>query len=182
MPLKVEQNDFTRQLDEINFTAAKIKLLLKKYRDIRILADSTFDRMLTIISKEVTNKATASIILKEDILKRESLMSQIFPELKIALLHCRTKAVDEVAFYTCRTKEGTPFLDPYLKQIQTAVVMLMPVDASRKENSQMLGHISSSLLEDDEFLDCIINQNEEKIREKLQFVLKVYFNNYISKI
>ena len=37
-------------------------------------------------------------------------------------------------------------------------------------------------IKDDEFLDCIINQNEEKIREKLQFVLKVYFNNYISKI
>ena len=138
--------------------------------------------MLTIISKEATNKETASIILKEDILKRESLMSQVFPELKIALLHCRTKAVDEVAFYTCRAKDGKPFSDPYLKQIQTAVIMLMPVDANRKENSQMLGHISSSLLEDEEFLDCILNRSEEEIRKKLQFVLKVYFNNYISKL
>lgn len=182
MPLKIEQNDFTRQLDEINFTAAKIKLILKKYRDIRILENSTFDQMLTIISKEATSKKTAAAILKEDILARESLMSQVFPELKIALLHCKTKAVDEVAFYTCRTKDIKPFTDPYLKQIQTAVVMLMPVDANRRQNSQMLGHISSSLLEDEEFMDCILYQSEEKIREKLQFVLKVYFNNYISKL
>jgi mannitol/fructose-specific phosphotransferase system IIA component (Ntr-type) len=182
MPEKMEKNDFTRQLEAINFTAAKIKLLIKRYQDIRIARDSTFQQMLTIISNTATNKATSSIILREDLLARESLMSQIFPELKIALLHCRTKAVDEVAFYTCRAEDGKEFLDPYLKKIQTAVVLLMPIDENRQQNSQMLGYISSSLIEDEEFMDCILYQSEEKIREKLQVVLKNYFNNYIGQI
>ncbi|KIR02968.1 Phosphotransferase system, lactose/cellobiose-specific IIB subunit:PRD [Lachnospiraceae bacterium TWA4] len=182
MPVKTQTDDFSRQLDEINFLATKIKQVIKRYKDLRIDDDCTFNELLTFISKSATNKVPTSVILKEDLLARESLMSQIFPELKIALLHCKTRAVDEVAFYTCRTVSGDSFKDPYLKSIQAAVILLMPIDANRQQNSQLLGHISSSLIDNDEFMQTILYRSEEEIRSKLEKILKTYFNNYLSQV
>lgn len=180
MPPKQQESDFTRQLDEINAMAAEIKNLIRKYKNITIPADVDLDQMLSILARKVTAQPAAAALLKADVLRREQIMSQIFPEMGFALFHCRTKAVREAAFYTATPEQGDCFIHPQMKQIKAAVMLLMPQDADKVRDTEILGHISSSFAEDTSFLNIIFAGEEDKVRKKLQKILKTYFNDYIS--
>ena len=86
------------------------------------------------------------------------------------------------SFTVCMTKDLTPFSDPYFKQIPVAFVMLMPIDEAVKINSEILGYISTMLIENFEFMDIVLTGEKEKIRTALSAELKKFFAKYISKI
>ena len=111
---------------------------------------------------------------------REALMSQVFPEIGIALIHTRSRAVKECQVITAGIENGEAFSDPRLKDVKAVLCMIMPYDSHRKENSEMLGRISSAIIEDDTFLDFIKAGNEPEIRNKLQKILKDYFSEQLS--
>lgn len=182
MPPKQQENDFTRQLDEINATAAEIKNLIRRYKNYKISAGASLDEILSILSKKVTEQPMGAAVLKADLLEREQIMSQIFPDMKFALFHCRTRVVQEAVFYTATPDEGNCFSHPEMKQIYAAVVLLMPQGGDRVRDTEILGHISSSFVEDEKFLQTIFAGKEDKVREKLQKILKSYFNEYISRM
>lgn len=112
-------------------------------------------------------------------MKRERISSQIFAEFGFALLHTRTKGVVRPGFHVCMTRKLENFRDPYFKGIRVVFVMLVPVDDNLRINNEILGHISSTLIEDFHFLDVILRGEKEEIRDELSRCLKQYFNKYI---
>lgn len=112
-------------------------------------------------------------------MKRERISSQIFAEFGFALLHTRTKGVVRPGFHVCMTRKLESFRDPYFKGIRVVFVMLVPVDGNLRINNEILGHISSTLIEDFHFLDVILKGEKEEIRDELSRCLKKYFNKYI---
>lgn len=182
MPMKVEETDFTRKLDEINFTVVQIKGLLKAYKNIPIQQDAGLEKFLAEASLGVTKNPQSGAVLAAEILAREQVMTQIFPEMGFALFHCRSKTIKEALFFTCRPDMGNCFTDSDMKQIRAAVVLLMPKDGHRSENADILGYISSSLVDNKAFLETIFGGSEENVREQLQKILKNYFNDYLNKI
>ena len=80
------------------------------------------------------------------------------------------------------TKDRKAFYDPYFKGINVVLVMLLPVDENVKVNSEILGYISSVLVEDYDFLTTIIGGEKEEIRSALSEHLRKFFNQYLSKI
>ena len=112
----------------------------------------------------------------EDIRKREKLSSQIFAEFGFALLHTRTRGVIRPSFTVCMTKDLKAFRDPYFKGIQAVFVMLVPVDDNLQINSDIMGYITSTLIEECEFMEIISRGQKEEIRQALSRYLKRYFN------
>ncbi len=182
MPPKVQESDFTRQLDEIDLIISQIKNLIQIYRNYTVSEKISLDELLTEISRDVTTSQQSAALLKADILEREKIMSQIFPETGFALFHCKTKAVKVAGFYTCIPSKGGYFIHPDMKQIKAAIVLLMPIDSNQKIYMDMLGFISSSLIDDKDFLSTIFEGNEEEVRGKLQKILKKYFAEFINKV
>lgn len=182
MPPKQQETDFTRQLDVINATAGEIKNLIRKYRNYKLPSDTGLDEMLSILAKHGTESPGNAAVLKAALLEREQIMSQIFPDMGFALFHCRTRAVRETAFYSATPVKGDSFTHPALKQIKAAVVLLLPQESESGQGTEILGHISSSFVEDEKFLQTIFAGDEERVRKKLQKILKAYFNEYISKL
>lgn len=182
MPEKNQKGDFTRQLDEINLVIRDIKHLIKSYKNFIVEPSIRFEELIDKMTGKITSDAENAFVLKNDLASREKIMSQIFPEMGFALLHCRTKAVRDSFFYTVTPSGGLNFLDASMKGIKVVIILLMPMDGNIEKNKNILGFISSSFIEDDSFLKIIFEGEEEQIREKLKSILKKYFNEYIVEI
>ena len=169
----------TLQLEEINLVAAQINLVIKYMEFIKTDENISFEELLIAVSERLSPYSDRQELIREDIMKRERISSQIFAEFGFALLHTRTKGVVRPGFHVCMTRNLDSFRDPYFKGIKVVFVMLAPVDDNLRINNEILGHISSTLIEDFHFLDVILRGEKEEIRDELSRCLKQYFNKYI---
>lgn len=181
-PGKKEENRLSVELEEINILAAQINAVIKYMELIPLDEGITFDQLLEKVSSHLTPYQDQEQMIQEDIRKREKIASQVFAEFGFALFHTRTKGVTRPVFTVCMTQDGKPFADPYFKNIPVLFFMLVPVDDYLKMNSEILGYISSMLIENFQFMDVVLEGEEEKIRAALSRELKKFFTKYISGV
>lgn len=177
MPQKQKEIDeFTTELEKINVTAAQINLVIKYMDFFKVDNWITFEELLIAVGEKLSPYSDRMEMICEDIRKREKLSSQIFAEFGFALLHTRTRGVIRPSFTVCMTKDLKAFRDPYFKGIQAVFVMLVPVDDNLQINSDIMGYITSTLIEECEFMEIISRGQKEEIRQALSRYLKRYFN------
>ena len=174
--------DFSRQLEDINFVIEQIKHIILNFECMKVDNDISFDELLLAITEKLSPYNSKRNIIQEDIKRREMIATQIIPELDFALLHTHTKGVIKPSFSVCLTKDLGAFEDPYFKSIHGIIIMLIPEDNHMEENRNILGYLSGSLVETDEFLNTILTGKKEKIQNFLTTLLKNYFNQYIDTI
>lgn len=174
--------DFSRQLEQVNFTINQIKGLIRDFELIKVNNDITFEELLVAITERISLYNENSIQIQEDIKKRERIATQVIPEYDFALFHARTKGITKPSISVCLTKDLKEFTDPYMKKIHAVITMLMPDDDNIKENSAILGYLSSRLVEDNEFLSVIFTGDKENIRSFIAIELKKYFNQYLENV
>ncbi len=177
-----EETSFSAQLEEINLVAAQINAVIKYMEFFKVDHYITFDELLIAIGEKLSPYRDRGEMIQADIRRREKIASQIFAEFGFALLHTRTKGVIRPSFTVCMTKDLKPFRDPYFKNIQAVFIMLLPVDDNIKLNSEILGQISTLLIEDYTFMDTVLGGDKEAIRDALSVHLKKFFNKYLSRI
>lgn len=180
MPGKQEEADeFTVQLEEINLVAAQINTVIKYMDFFKVDNRITFEELLIAIGERMSPYSDRREMIREDILRRERISTQVFAEFGFALLHTRTKGVIRPVFSVCMTRDLQAFLDPYFKGIAVVFVMLVPMDDKISVNNEILGHISSMLIEEIEFMDVVAGGDKEEIRSYLSKSLKKYFKKYL---
>ncbi|NLK27030.1 MAG: transcription antiterminator [Clostridiales bacterium] len=174
-------NNFSKQLEEINYTIAQIKNIIKDFDCFKVNNNISFDELLVAVSERLAfnNKYNSSLI-QRDIKRREKLASQVIPEYDFALLHSRTKGVIKPSLSVCLTKDLGEFTDPYFKSVHVVIIMLMPEDDHTKENGEILGFLSSRLVEDNEFLNVIYTGEKEKMKNFISIELNKYFKQYLN--
>lgn len=175
-----EADEFTVQLEEINLVAAQINTVIKYMDLFKVDNRITFEELLIAVGEQMSPYSDRREMIQEDILRREKISTQIFAEFGFALLHTRTKGVIRPSFAICMTKDLGPFQDLYFKGITIVFIMLVPMDDNLHVNNEILGYISSMLIEDYEFLDIVAKGDKEEIRSVLSRGLKKYFNKYLS--
>lgn len=177
-----EMGSFQEQLDQINKMAAQIKMLLKYMGFFKVNGNITFDELLVMAGEEISPYSDRREMIREALQRREEISSQVFAELGFALLHARTKGVIRPEFTICATHDRKPFKDPYFKEIQVVIIMLVPEDENVSINNEIMGYISSLLVEEADFVNMLYSGEKEEIRSRLSSYLKKFFNQYISKI
>lgn len=182
IPRSFSEGDISRQLDEANFLMQQIKGIIQRYRRFETGANVTFKELLRFLAMQVTESLHAAVIVVDAVTEREEMNSQIFPELGIALLHCRTAAVQEPVFVSCTPRGGGSFAQPYMKEIRAAVLMLMPVDDRRDLHAELLGSISSAFVINPRFTELIKSGSEAAIRSELARELKCFFFDYMDRM
>lgn len=180
MPGKQEEADeFIVQLEEINLVAAQINTVIKYMDFFKVDNRITFEELLIAVGERMSPYSDRREMIREDILRRERISTQVFAEFGFALLHTRTKGVIRPVFSVCMTRDLQAFLDPYFKGIAVVFVMLVPMDDKISVNNEILGHISSMLIEEIEFMDVVAGGDKEEIRSYLSKSLKKYFKKYL---
>ena len=177
-----EMGSFQEQLDQINKMAAQIKMLLKYMGFFKVNGNITFDELLVMAGEEISPYSDRREMIQEALQRREEISSQVFAELGFALLHARTKGVIRPEFTICATHDRKPFKDPYFKGIQVVIIMVVPEDENVSINNEIMGYISSLLVEEADFVNMLYSGEKEEIRSMLSSYLKKFFNQYISKI
>lgn len=177
-----EETRFTVQLEQVNILAMQIKTILRYMEVFKVSNDISFEELVIAIAEKMSPYSDRQVMIQEDIEARERLGSQIFAEFGFALLHTRTKGVIRPSFHVCMTKDGKAFRNPYFKGISVVLVMLLPVDENVKVNSEILGYISSVIIEDYDFLTTITGGDKEEIRSALSEHLRKFFQQYLNKM
>lgn len=182
IPKKQEENVLSIEMEEINILAARINAVIKYMEVLKVEENITFEGLLCAIGEHLSPYKDRGEMIQEDIRKRERIASQVFAEFGFALFHTRTKGVVRPSFTVCMTKNLEPFADPYFKGIPVVFVMLVPMDDAIKINSEILGYISTMLIENFDFMDTVLTGDQERIRAELSRELKKFFAKYISKV
>lgn len=176
-----EETVFTAELEQINVLAMQIKTIIRYLEVFKMSPDITFGELTEAISEKMSPYGDRRVMIQEAIEEREKLGSQVFAEFGFALLHTRTKGVTRPSFSVCLTRDGDAFRNPYFQGVHVVLVMLLPVDENLKINSEILGYISSELIEDYNFLMTISEGDKSKIESALSDTLKRFFNQYLNK-
>ena len=176
------ETPFNRRLDEAYFLIREIKSIIRRYKRMETSETIRFRELLQFMTMQVTDSLHAAAALRDGIEERERLNSQIFQELGIALLHCRSGAVREPVFISCTPRGTGNFKDPYFKGIRAALLMVMPVDDDRKMHMEVLGSISGSMVTNPYFLKTIKTGREDEIRAELARELKCFFFDYLDRV
>lgn len=178
----VKQDDFTLELDQVNLLAMQIKMIIRYLEIHEVSEHLTFQDVLKSIGDTMSPYADRSGIIQEDLMERERLGTQIFAEFGFALLHTRTRGVVRPCVSAWRTEPGTAFQDPAFKGISLVLVMLLPDDENRKINSEILGFLSSCLIEDCEFLELFLRGSQEEVRSAVSDCLRRFFMKQLNQI
>lgn len=179
---QIMEEEFSKQLEQVNFMISQIKSLLKNLECIKVANEISFEKLLAAIAEKISPFSEKQVLIQEDIKRRENLVSQIIPELRIALLHARTKGVLKPNFSFCITQDGKQFTNEYLKEISAVIIMLIPVDSHIQENVELMGCLSSALVEEEQFLESLQKGEKEKVKERMTMVLKKFFNQYLERV
>ncbi|MHB8128850.1 MAG: PTS sugar transporter subunit IIA, partial [Mobilitalea sp.] len=175
-------SDFTNQLEQVNFIVTQIKYMIKEFQCIKVNRSITFNELLVAITERLSPYNEKRVLIQEDIKRREKIASQIIPEYNFALLHSRTKGVIRPVFSVCLTEGLGDFKDPYFQNIHAVIIMLIPEDEFTTENSDLMGFLSSKLVENSNFLDTIFTGDKEDIRSFISNELKKYFSQYLDRV
>lgn len=176
-----EETTFTAELEQINVLAMQIKTILRYLDVFKVSPDVSFGELVEVISRRMSPYGDRQVMIEEAIEEREKIGSQIFAEFGFALLHTRTRGVTRPSFSVCLTRDGEAFRDPYFKGIHVVLVMLLPVDDYIRVNSEILGYISSILIEDYDFLMTITGGDKSEIESALSKHLRKFFNQTLAK-
>lgn len=176
------ETPYNRRLDDAYFLMREIKSIIRRYRRMETSETIRFRELLQFLSMQVTESLHAAAALRDSVEERERLNSQIFPDLGIALLHCRSGAVREPVFISCTPRGSGNFKDPYFKGIRAALLMVMPVDDDRQIHAEVLGSISGAMVTNEYFLKMIKTGREDQIRAELARELKCFFFDHLDRV
>lgn len=174
------EGEFSRQLEHINICINQIKGIIKDFQFMKVSESIYFEELLVAISEKISPFNSNRLQIQEDIMRREKISSQMIPEYGFALLHSRTKGVVKPNFSVCVTKDRTIFLDPYFKGVKAVVIMLIPEDEQVAINIDIMGCLSSQLIENKEFLNLVFEGEKEELKECLEKILRQYFKQYLE--
>ncbi len=140
--------------------------ILTYFDAVVIEKDCDFDHLAKLAGYRFGSLPEDGRRIYEDIIRRESLSTQIVPELALILLHARTPGVNSPVF-SLIVPQGGEFTSPALQGARCCVVMLAPAEAGR-DTLNLMGRISSALLEDQVFLQAVLNGDKAQTYRSLE--------------
>nr|WP_324292590.1 BglG family transcription antiterminator [uncultured Caproiciproducens sp.] len=181
IPAERKSGDFASQLHETWDMAESIQSVLTQFEVSYIDENTNFAELVEQASRRfgISNEARGMIF--SDLLAREKISSQVVESYQFALLHAKTGGVIKPVFAVILPNHP-PFSSEYLKGAELAVIMLIPKGSEGKQHSQMMGKLSSALIEDEDFLIALKSGDREASYTKIQEILEGYFAQKIKEL
>jgi len=127
------------------------------------------DRIMTFVREKFDVRDIS--VLQRDLEKREELGPLLLEEEQLAMLHCRSEGIGEMAVSVFRLKEEVHWQTGGRKApVRTVLTMLGPLNAP-KENFELVSEISMSLIEEP-FIRTLSEGSAAEVEESIQLILK----------
>ncbi len=173
-------NNLSSEIKDASLHLAEIQALLNNFAHIVVSDLRTVEDAAKFVGYRFADSEEQGEHIYSDLMKRETVSTQVMKELDLLLLHCVSQGVKTpvVAVISSDTK-GISNSDN--DTARTTLVALLPQSAS--SNVKMaIGRISSALIEDEDFLQTIINGNKETIFAKLEHLMQLHLSQYFGQM
>ena len=171
--------DFYNQLDLIHNLTAHMKMILENFNIISISRNINFEKYLDVLRDKLIDSDDNSEIILSDIVAREKIATQVFPEMGFALFHTKTSGTKHIRMSVCISDSET-FENEYFKGISCIITMLLPDDEHLNMNRKLLGFLSEMLIEDPAFLEVLNSGDVSVGKDYLSKILKKYLKSIIN--
>jgi mannitol operon transcriptional antiterminator len=165
---KAEQSGPSRSLEEwIDRMVAvfmQSRKLLAGFSVESIKPDCSFDELVRFAAARFAPESPEAVY--NALTAREAIASQVVGELGIVLLHTRS-GYHASPLFAVIVPEGNVFTDVYFRQTRSCVLMLLPENAPR-EMTDLMGGISSALIDLPLFLEAVRTGERETIQAVLE--------------
>ncbi|MDR2808126.1 MAG: PRD domain-containing protein [Spirochaetaceae bacterium] len=162
--LPVRSAFLEKRLDDLIEIFMQARRLLDNFAVVPIRADCSFDELIHFAAARFSSENPQAIY--QALAAREALATQIVYELGIILLH--TRGVDNTSpVFAVIVPEGGLFTEDYLKNIKSCILMLLP-EKTPKAMIELMGRISSALIDMPLFLEAVKAGNREIIQAVLE--------------
>ncbi|MCC8165156.1 MAG: transcription antiterminator [Planctomycetes bacterium] len=155
-----------RQLEDL---ARQVRGLVENFASAVVPPGVTFRELAGAAGGLFRTTTAGRDAIARDLIKREAVATQVIPEFRIVLLHCRTDGTATPLFGIVRP-DGDAFTDPGFLGARAATVMLLPPGASR-ESAELMGCLSSGLIQEDGFLEAVCRGDGEAVGEAMRRIL-----------
>ncbi len=136
-------------------------------------ADSKQNLIMQIMELvQIRFRVTDIELLRRDLERREEQGPLLVDDGRLAMLHCRSKGISELAISVFRLNKDVIWqAKGRMVPLSTVLTILVPLDTP-KEYSELVGEISMSLIEDDTLIQKLATGSAQEVVESLRFILK----------
>jgi mannitol operon transcriptional antiterminator len=153
-----------RRLDDMIEIFVQSRKLLDNFSVESIRADCSFDELIHFAVTRFSPENPDAV--RRALAAREAITTQVVEKLGIVLLHARS-AYHVSPLFAVIVPEGKFFTDAYFRRTKSCVLMLLPESAPR-EMTELMGSISSALIDLPPFLEAVRTGNREAIQAVLE--------------
>jgi mannitol operon transcriptional antiterminator len=154
--------------------------LLESFGVIRAAETDTLDDIMRTAGYLFGKSERKGRCIYRDLKAREELISQVIPALGVALLHARTEAAESPILSVVVSEDGV-FRREELNGIRACVLMLLPKSAS-VERGELLGRISSALVDNAAFLSAVQNGDKETVYDEIESIAEDYLIGRLRRL
>jgi mannitol operon transcriptional antiterminator len=176
--IPVRSVSLEKRLDELIEIFVQSKRLLKNFAVVPVKAGCSFDELTRFAAARFSPENPEAV--RRSLATREALATQVVDELGIVLLH--TRCTDNVSsVFAVIVPEGGFFTDAYFKNTKSCVFMLLPEKIPR-EMTELMGRISSALIDMPFFLQAVKSGDREGIQAVLEQEISETISQYEGKL
>lgn len=172
-PVKI-QSDKIKNLHGMTEAILNIEKSFALETDIKV---KSINDLIKKIAEAMAKDAKHKKGLYRQLVEREKLGSTVIHGEGVILIHTKTEAVDYLKFSIWRFAE--PIKANQNEIIQLAVVMCMPIDAT-KIQLELMSQISKALIEDESFLSALKVGTTELLELKLKRILHKWLSRQLQ--
>ncbi|MDR2793352.1 MAG: PRD domain-containing protein [Treponema sp.] len=170
-----------KTLGDIDEVIRHIRALLRDFSVESIKGDCSFEELADFAAHRFAPENPLAVY--HAFMNREAQGTQVVHDLEIVLLHART-AVKTTPVFAVIVPEGGVFTKGYFKNAKSCVFMLLP-EMAPKDLGNIMGGISSAIIDMAFFLEALQTGNREGIRSTLEIELSgslaLYCNEKLKK-
>lgn len=168
--------------NDIQSLANEVNSLIDTFQQSRVSQTLSMEQVIEYLACKITSNDYQKDLVVQTILNREQMYTQVFEDLGIALFHGISQGVTKCSIQLCVTNQLKPFQDERMKGIHTVLMMVVPNSQEVKAQIDILGYLSSSLINNKKFLEVLKKGEEQEVKEALKNVLQAYFFEYVKNL
>ncbi len=168
--------------NDIQSLANEVNSLIDTFQQSRVSQTLSMEQVIEYLACKITSNDYQKDLVVQTILNREQMYTQVFEDLGIALFHGISQGVTKCSIQLCVTNQLKPFQDERMEGIHTVLMMVVPNSQEVKAQIDILGYLSSSLINNKKFLEVLKKGEEQEVKEALKNVLQAYFFEYVKNL
>ncbi len=172
--------DLRTMLGKLNRYTGELGALLNNYCKITARDAKNIDDLAKVSGEYFGADERSATLIYEALMRRETMSSQLIEDLGLLLLHCQTDGVSQPVVAILSTM-GRKVQNDNAHSANTCMVMLIPTDSS-KELKEVIGSISSALIEDESFLRAVTTEDSEAVYAKIEAIVGSHLSHFARNI